>query len=390
VQNFSTKGFCYSRRVSFAKEIVNNDIDSIRLQLDATHELDGKLLALYHVGDKLWINHFLEIIWYNDSLDITDIIIPKGASKLFQEITERYSVKLIEVPVENNTNININIDVKYLFIPSKLSKLIQKRSNNIESAYITEIKSINDLKSSESFMFRDGWLVSSRYLNMPLAKFFALKLRNTSITPNQITVMTFVAGIAATVFASLGTYSSDVAAAIFLQIALTLDLTDGYLARLTYKSSVFGHWFDTYIDSFLNIAIVVGVVIGAGIDEKPYLAGFGAIWIISFHSTSCNFWFKELFKLRNGEQDDLNKTEASHPPIYELKLKHKFKNAAKFILNACSGLDSKFHIISILLILNMKSFLIVGMALVNLALFILSFFEEYKKSIANTESNSKC
>ena len=349
---------------------MNNLAESI--QINVTTLLNDKLLAFYPVGDKFWISYFLDIIKECKVTDNTYLLIPKGMEQDFKSIANDYSVEISTTPLDCDYIININ----HVFTPSKLERQVRKRKDP-KLSYIFEVKTEKDLETAEAFFFRDDNLISSRYLNMPLAKKLALALRKTSVSPNHITFMTFLTGIAATCSAYMGSYFTDVIAAVLLQVALTLDLTDGYLARLTNKSSDFGHWFDTYIDSFLNIAIIVGVVAGAGINNSPLLALFGLIWIISFHSTSCHFWFREVFSLREGVTVSSEENSVANDGKTD-GLLIKLKNVVKIIINACSGLDSKFHVISLLLILNMKTSLIYFMGSINLLVFFLVFMAEYK------------
>ena len=71
---------------------------------------------------------------------------------------------------------------------------------------------------------------------MPIARRIALFLKNyTNITPNQVTVFTFFIGVIGALLICKGSYYTDLIAIIFLQLALTFDLSDGYLARIKNK-----------------------------------------------------------------------------------------------------------------------------------------------------------
>lgn len=86
--------------------------------------------------------------------------------------------------------------------------------------------------------------------------------RNTGITPNHLTTLRLVTGIAACVALSTGNYFMANLGAIFFCISNFLDHTDGELARLTGKSSKWGHYYDLASDAAVNILLFIGIGIG--------------------------------------------------------------------------------------------------------------------------------
>lgn len=90
-----------------------------------------------------------------------------------------------------------------------------------------------------------GWL-------NPFVKLMAL----TGMTPNQITLLSFLFGIGAAVCYF---YSAFLVGSILLIISGILDLTDGSVARINKKKSDFGaivDWIvDKYVDGFVLLAV---------------------------------------------------------------------------------------------------------------------------------------
>lgn len=98
-------------------------------------------------------------------------------------------------------------------------------------------------------------------LDQKLARMAVRPLARTRITPNMITFIGMVLGLAAAVmFASGKAAVMNWAAAIFV-IAVWIDHVDGEHARATDQASTFGHYFDhvgamvTYISMFIGAGI---------------------------------------------------------------------------------------------------------------------------------------
>lgn len=109
-------------------------------------------------------------------------------------------------------------------------------------------------------MKRRPWLwinraISSRFLTPLLAK--------TTLTPNQITVMSMVSGILAGIFLSLGTYESGIWGVIFYEFACLLDNSDGDIARLKNMQTELGAKLDILCDVVTDGALFIGIFLGA-------------------------------------------------------------------------------------------------------------------------------
>jgi len=93
--------------------------------------------------------------------------------------------------------------------------------------------------------FYNGWVVRNLY--------------STPITPNQITVFSFIAGML-----SMGFYVSDrsdslVWGGIFLYGKVFLDNIDGNLARVRGTSSRFGRFLDSLSDFLVTVMVYIGI-----------------------------------------------------------------------------------------------------------------------------------
>lgn len=101
-----------------------------------------------------------------------------------------------------------------------------------------------------------------------LARGVARPLAKTPVTPNQVTTVRLATGLAAAGMLALGRDPwPDVAAGVFV-VAVVLDRADGELARMTGKTSPFGHAYDLAADALCNALIFVAL--GIGLRESPF------------------------------------------------------------------------------------------------------------------------
>ena len=122
------------------------------------------------------------------------------------------------------------------------------------------------LKNAERFLYRstrkptDGPV--SRLLNRHISIRFSRLFLYLGLSPNQISVMTFVLGLLAALSASYGDYAHVAIAGLLFQLSSILDGSDGEVAKLRMTGSVKGEWFDTILDCVTYLAFFVGVTVG--------------------------------------------------------------------------------------------------------------------------------
>jgi phosphatidylglycerophosphate synthase len=100
-----------------------------------------------------------------------------------------------------------------------------------------------------------------------LARRLVAPLKDSWVTPNHLTTLRLVVGLAAAAAFLPGTYGWSNAAAALLILSNFLDHTDGELARMSGKSSRIGHVYDLVSDAAVTILLFVAM--GAGVDEIP-------------------------------------------------------------------------------------------------------------------------
>ena len=112
-------------------------------------------------------------------------------------------------------------------------------------------------------------------LDARLAAWLVYPLRDTAVTPNHLTSARLLAGIIACALLAMGEPGPANAGALFLALSNFLDHTDGELARITGKTSKFGHYYDLASDA--AVAILLFTSIGVGLMHGPL--GSGALFM---------------------------------------------------------------------------------------------------------------
>ena len=139
---------------------------------------------------------------------------------------------------------------------------------------------------------RDYWSARGRgafwvtqYLGYSIGALLAPVCRAVRLTPNMVTVIGFLAALAAVAPVAAGWFASPVSAGAYLALMLSLsfgfDCADGILARVTRRSSPFGMLWDKVIDlvSLYTIAAVLGFAARNDVPQIPVLRDH---WDIAF------------------------------------------------------------------------------------------------------------
>ena len=98
--------------------------------------------------------------------------------------------------------------------------------------------------------------IISQYINRkfsrPTARFLA---DHTKATPNQITILSFLVGVASGLFF----YDHSLIGGLLAQISSVLDGVDGDLAVFSRQTSSFGGFLDSVLDRYADAAILIGM-----------------------------------------------------------------------------------------------------------------------------------
>ncbi len=177
-------------------------------------------------------------------------------------------------------------------------------------------------KSSNSYQFEipRAPLPLIRHFSYPVTRL----LVHTPLTPNQITAISLVFGLAGGIVCLKGDYLSILIGAILFFICYVLDNCDGEIARLKNMRSRFGMRFDTFVDWLVHAVFFVGV--GWGATETT-----GQVWWfwlgVATSVGGCINYGLELYK---------NKTQphSTELPEEESAPQEDDTNMDRFVLNA--------------------------------------------------------
>lgn len=148
-------------------------------------------------------------------------------------------------------------------------------------AFWLDIDTPEELRRAEKLLrqrlmkSRDG--VISRHLNRPLSTRLSGLLVRTPLTPNQITVISFLLALLSGLVFSLGQPLAMVTGGLLAQVASVIDGCDGEIARLKGLASHYGAWLDAVLDRWADAFILGGMTWG-----EWSASGRWEIWVLGF------------------------------------------------------------------------------------------------------------
>lgn len=95
-----------------------------------------------------------------------------------------------------------------------------------------------------------------------LARYLVTPLKHSWVTPNHLTTVRLGVGLAAAAAFLPGSYGWSNVAALLLILSNFLDHTDGELARISGKSSRFGHVYDLVSDAAVTVLLFIAIGVG--------------------------------------------------------------------------------------------------------------------------------
>ena len=144
-----------------------------------------------------------------------------------------------------------------------LAKQKKSRVFDIKGKYWIDVDDENAFKKAENILLADLKKVSdgpvSRYLNRPISIRISKYLLKKSITPNQISLFSFIFSMMGALFFFLGGYANLLVGGILAQIASIIDGCDGEIARLKFQTSEFGGWYDAVLDRYADAFLLFGL-----------------------------------------------------------------------------------------------------------------------------------
>lgn len=108
---------------------------------------------------------------------------------------------------------------------------------------------------------RDGPV--ARYLNRPLSARLSKRLAYTSLTPNQISLLSFALSVIGAGLMLIPYYWSLALGGLLAQAASVMDGCDGEIARLKQQESDYGGWLDAVLDRYSDAFLLAAMSLHA-------------------------------------------------------------------------------------------------------------------------------
>jgi phosphatidylglycerophosphate synthase len=98
----------------------------------------------------------------------------------------------------------------------------------------------------------------NRLLCRPVVRLLA----HTHVTPNGLTLAGLLIAILAALMFARGSYANYVAGALLFFVSGLFDEMDGMVARIKFRESAFGTWFEGFVDNITYLAVFAGIIVG--------------------------------------------------------------------------------------------------------------------------------
>ncbi len=100
----------------------------------------------------------------------------------------------------------------------------------------------------------------ARHFNRRVSRWLSRYLVGTAVTPNQISLASWLLSCIAAGLMALGGYPALAAGGVLAQLASVVDGCDGEIARLKHSQSEFGGWFDAVLDRYADAILLFGLM----------------------------------------------------------------------------------------------------------------------------------
>lgn len=259
---------------------VDRKLDTIFDMDDATKVVTDAHERIVRIGKQL------------DEFDAVDTGVFRCDPQVFDELEQVYAEK-------GDTSLSDGVQ--------RLAARKLARTADVGGAWWQDVDTPDTIGHAEKLLFAsltkpiDG--VVSRHINRRFSKSITRLLMNTAITPNQMTAFALLIGLMASVVTLLaGPQSLWLLAlgGVLYQTSSMLDGCDGEIARLKFKHSDWGQWFDTVSDDVINLTYQLSLgfalyrLSGDAVWWQIGLATFVLGWI------TCISLYRKLIASGNG------------------------------------------------------------------------------------------
>ena len=147
----------------------------------------------------------------------------------------------------------------------RLARMEPRREVSLAPFFCRRLDSDSDLADAETAYIRHQngresfFTKQIRRFSVPLSRV----LVRHGVRPNQVTLMGLVLAIGAAAAVSVDLYVASLAGALLYYVSMILDCSDGEVARLSFRDSAFGAWFETVVDYVTYFLLLGGLVLAS-------------------------------------------------------------------------------------------------------------------------------
>jgi phosphatidylglycerophosphate synthase len=119
----------------------------------------------------------------------------------------------------------------------------------------------------------DGFV--DRHFNRPMGRPLAKLLIRTRVSPNAVSIVSILIGLAAAGCFAIGNYAAAILGSLLFQLSAVVDCVDGDIARSVFKESPLGKWLDLAGDQVVHVAVFLGMAAGLATPGQPIVWWLG-------------------------------------------------------------------------------------------------------------------
>lgn len=140
-------------------------------------------------------------------------------------------------------------------------------------------------------------------IHRPVARWLALVLRVTPVTPNGLTVFSLVPAVLSAYELGRGEPWAAVMGLVWFYAWAVLDHADGELARLKKQTSDFGRTLDDICDHIASTIILTGIIWGClgsvhPANRTPWVWALSFGMVLNIVAGTATLWFKRFHRIR--------------------------------------------------------------------------------------------
>jgi len=174
-------------------------------------------------------------------------------------------------------------------------KIMEKLYNEFKNS----LKDIIAEEAVDLFLFRPvSFAISKVLVKLP-------------VTPNQISLMSLIAGVISGIFFSFGDRKSFVYGGLFYLLCHIFDLLDGMIARIKKNGSHLGRIIDGWVDYITSISVFIGLVLGLIKGEfelplGPWPLMIASSFALALHSGVVDYYRQQYLSSATGRNNTIS------------------------------------------------------------------------------------